>query len=152
MLMFPEADVPVVALSLYGNQDAAAHIAAGEALQPLRDERVLIVGSGVSFRNFGYFFAQDTKTKEAGKKHSEDFDGWLTATIESASLSAEERKARLTSWEQAPSARECHPRGAAEHLMPLFTVLGASGGLAGRRLQSSQSARFNFRLSNYEFH
>ena len=57
MLMFPKASVPVVSLSLYSSQDAAEHMAAGEALQALRDEGVLIVGSGASFHNFGYFFA-----------------------------------------------------------------------------------------------
>ena len=57
MLMFPGASVPVVSLSLYGSQDATEHMEAGEALQPLREEGVLIVGSGASFHNFGYFFA-----------------------------------------------------------------------------------------------
>ena len=56
MLMFPDASVPVVSISLYSSQDAAQHMKAGEALQRLRDEGVLIVGSGASFHNFGYFF------------------------------------------------------------------------------------------------
>ena len=57
MLMFPDASIPIVSLSLYSSQDAAAHITAGEALQPLRDEGVLIVGSGASFHNFKHMFA-----------------------------------------------------------------------------------------------
>lgn len=63
MLMFPDASVPVVSLSLYSNQDASQHMEAGEALQRLRAEGVLIVGSGASFHNFGYFFASWPQTQ-----------------------------------------------------------------------------------------
>ncbi|CAE7689260.1 DOD, partial [Symbiodinium pilosum] len=91
-LMFPKADVPVVALSLYSSQDAAAHLAVGEALQPLRDQGVLIVGSGASFHNFDYFFvswkqARDPTVRQEGVKHSKQFDRWLTETVTSEGLS-----------------------------------------------------------------
>lgn len=152
MLMFPNADVPVVALSVFSSQDAAAQIAAGEALQPLRDEGVLIVGSGASFHNKGYIFSPDGKTKEAGKKHSEAFDRWLTETIESKSLSDEDRKAQMAGWQTAPSAQEAHPMGAAEHLMPLFTILGAAGGSAGRSIPAPMNPTlFDVKIGNWEF-
>lgn len=132
MLMFPEADVPVVAMSLLASQDAAAQTEVGAALQTLRDEGVLIVGSGVSFHNFGYLFAKGA-TKAQGLAHSAAFDAWLRDTMVSRELGDGERAARVANWAVAPSAREAHPEGASEHLMPLFAIFGAGGaGPAGR--------------------
>lgn len=133
MLMLPEARVPVVALSVLASQDAAGQIAVGEALQPLRDEGVLIVGSGASFHNFKYFFAEGA-TRRQGEAHSAAFDSWLRETV-AAPGANETRRERLANWACAPSARESHPPGAAEHLMPLFAVFGAGGaGPAGRSI------------------
>mmetsp|Transcript_23916 Transcript_23916/g.50155 ORF Transcript_23916/g.50155 Transcript_23916/m.50155 type:complete len:289 (-) Transcript_23916:305-1171(-) len=129
MLLFPKADVPVVQLSIRSDQDAAAHLKMGQALRPLLDEGVLIVGSGASFHNFGYFFADEKKQAE-GRKHSAQFDSWLQRVMCDQNLSAEQRFAELAKWEQAPSAHEAHPRSAAEHLMPAFVVAGAGGGHA----------------------
>ncbi|CAJ1368912.1 unnamed protein product [Effrenium voratum] len=124
MLMFPDASIPIVSLSLYSSQDAAAHITAGEALQPLRDEGVLIVGSGASFHNFKHMFGRDDASQKAGQRHAKLFDTWLVDSVDSE-LSPEERRHRLAAWASAPSAREAQPVGGAEHLMPFFTVLGA---------------------------
>lgn len=132
MLMFPEADVPVVAMSLLASQDAAAQTEVGAALQPLREEGVLIVGSGASFHNFGYFFAKGA-TRAQGLAHSAAFDAWLRETMLSRELGDGQRAARVATWAKAPSAREAHPDGASEHLMPLFAIFGAGGaGPAGR--------------------
>lgn len=147
MLMFPDASIPVVSLSLYRSQDAAAHIAAGEALQSLRDEGVLIVGSGASFHNFKHMFAKDD-AKKAGQRHSRLFDAWLADCVDS-DLSCAERRRRLAAWASAPSAREAQPLGGAEHLMPLFTVLGAAGCGRGRRV--NRDAGGNFATSEFEF-
>lgn len=152
MLMFPGASVPVVSLSLYGSQDATEHMEAGEALQPLREEGVLIVGSGASFHNFGYFFARDPTVRDRGIKHSENFHAWLADTVQSEKISQEERKRRLSSWLEAPSALEAQPRGQAEHLMPLFVVLGAAGYAPGRLLNAdADQAPQSFYVSEFEF-
>eukprot|EP00439_Symbiodinium_sp_Y106_P012041 s5670_g1.t2 len=140
MLMFPKADIPLVALSLYSNQDARAHMAAGEALQPLRDQGVLILGSGASFHNFDYFFARDPSRRLEGVSHSQKFDRWLTETMTSEALTSEERMARLSDWASAPSARDAQPLGAAEHLMPLFVVAGAAGYRPGRKVNSEANS------------
>jgi aromatic ring-opening dioxygenase catalytic subunit (LigB family) len=113
---FPDATIPVVEMSLDHRLDPAQHLAAGQALAPLRDEGVLIVGSGMSFHNMrGYRDPRFTPV-------SESFDGWLTDAAESA---ADARAKKLTAWESAPGARLSHP--AEEHLLPLMIVAGASG-------------------------
>lgn len=128
-LMFPKADIPVVQLSLRRDMDPAAHIAAGRALAALRDEGVLIVGSGMSFHNMrGYGDARYTPVSAA-------FDGWLTATVESA---APRREALLREWASAPHARDSHPPGGEEHLLPLLVAAGAAGDSEGRRVYSEE--------------
>ena len=99
------------------------HIAAGRALAPLRDEGVLIVGSGMSFHNLRAYFRPETA--EAARA----FDDWLTHAVESP---GPERDALLAGWQDAPYARFSHPRE--EHLAPLFVVAGAGGDAPGRRI------------------
>ena len=114
-MMFPDADVPVVALSLDASLDPALHLAAGRALAPLRDQGVLIIASGMSFHNMrGYGDPRFTAL-------SRQFDDWLSETV---ALDAPARAARLIDWAQAPAARQCHPRE--EHLLPLMVAAGAS--------------------------
>jgi aromatic ring-opening dioxygenase catalytic subunit (LigB family) len=124
MLVLPEADVPVVQLSLLRSLDAGEHLALGRAIAPLRDEGVLIVGSGMSYHNLREFFVTSPQSEWA----AEAFDDWLTATVEAP---AAERDARLAEWEQAPYARAAHPRE--EHLLPLMVAAGAAGAETGVR-------------------
>jgi len=121
--MFPESDIPVVELSVDRHMDAAQHLAVGRALAPLRDEGVLIVGSGMSFHNLPAFRSQ------AGGKASELFDDWLTGAM---AMEGEIRVDRLKDWEKAPAARLCHPRE--EHLLPLLVAAGASHGTGASHL------------------
>lgn len=128
-LMFPDADIPVVQFSLRADLDPLAHLEAGRALAPLRDEGVLIVGSGMSFHNMrGY---GDPRFGPV----SDEFDRWLTTTVESDPTS---RHAALQGWTQAPSARPSHPLRAEEHLIPLMVVAGAAGEGVGRRAFSDR--------------
>jgi aromatic ring-opening dioxygenase catalytic subunit (LigB family) len=128
-VMFPDAAIPIVQLSLHAGMDPALHLDAGAALAPLRDEGVLVVGSGMSFHNMrGY---GDPRFGPV----SDVFDEWLVATIESP---ADVRRARLVDWAQAPQARLCHPPGAEEHLIPLMVAAGAAGADAGRRVFSDR--------------
>lgn len=125
-LMFPQADVPVLQVSLLQSLDAAAHLRLGRALAPLREQGVLIVGSGMSYHNMrGY---GDPSALPA----SQAFDQWLADTV---ALPAAERAARLADWTaaSAPAGRLAHPRGAEEHLLPLLVAAGAAGDSAGRR-------------------
>jgi aromatic ring-opening dioxygenase catalytic subunit (LigB family) len=120
LLSHPQADIPVVQLSLIQGLNPAAHIALGAALAPLRLEGVLIIGSGLSFHNMAAFFNPSISARQ----HSEAFDNWLYDSLCNASLNHSAQCARLIDWQQAPSARFCHPRE--EHLLPLHVCLGAA--------------------------
>ena len=112
---FPDADIPVVEMSVDRDLDPTLHAAAGRALAPLRDEGVLIVGSGMSFHNMrGYGDPRFTAPSEA-------FDQWLTAAVKSEPTA---RAAALAGWAEAPAGRLSHPRE--EHLLPLMVAAGAS--------------------------
>jgi len=124
--MDPSASIPVVALSLVANASSEAHIQMGLALRSLREEDVLIVGSGASFHNFKYIFAQGD-LHDVGVAHSVVFDDWLQETMTSKGITNEVRLQRMAEWRNAPSARECQPAGADEHITPLCVVLGAGG-------------------------
>jgi aromatic ring-opening dioxygenase catalytic subunit (LigB family) len=124
LLVYPEADIPIVQLSLKVGLDPATHIRAGQALSALREDGVLIVGSGMSFHNMQGFF-------KGGFDHpSKQFDQWLSAAA--SQTDAEARNALLTDWANAPGAHESHPRS--EHLLPLMVVAGAAGEHAGRKI------------------
>ncbi len=124
MLAWPKPTLPVAQLSLLRSLDPAEHFRLGQALEGLRDQGVLIIGSGMSYHNMRGFFGGGPSAKLA----SEQFDGWLRAAVECPDPA--ERQRRLVAWESAPSARDCHPRS--EHLVPLFVVAGAAGNDPGR--------------------
>lgn len=116
--MYPEADVPVIQLSIKKNYDPLAHIKLGEALRPLREEGVLIIGSGLSYHNLRAMFRRDPAVSNGSK----EFDNWLQETL--LHSSPDERVARLLKWADAPSARAAHPQE--DHLIPLMVVVGAA--------------------------
>jgi aromatic ring-opening dioxygenase catalytic subunit (LigB family) len=128
-LIFPEANIPVVQLSLHNSLNPAIHLQAGQALEVLRDQDVLIIGSGMSFHNMrAYGNPQFGPVSDA-------FDAWLTMAVQSE---APERVRLLQHWDQAPHARLCHPPHAEEHLLPLMVVAGAAGCDAGNRVFSDR--------------
>ncbi|MDB5961920.1 MAG: dioxygenase, partial [Massilia sp.] len=113
--VYPDADMPVVQLSIKHGYDPETHLAIGRALAPLRDEGILIIGSGLSFHNLRQF-------GPGGKLASHEFDAWLQYVL--LELPPNERSAALRHWSEAPYARMAHPRE--DHLMPLFVALGAA--------------------------
>jgi aromatic ring-opening dioxygenase catalytic subunit (LigB family) len=112
---YPEANVPLLQLSIRADYDPAAHLAVGRALAPLRAEGVLIAGSGLSYHNMRGFGSH-------GAAASKEFDDWLTDTI--CHFTGSERSAKLLQWAKAPSARQAHPRE--DHLIPLMVAVGAA--------------------------
>ncbi len=123
-LIFPDAGIPCVQLSLLSNLNPSDHIAVGKALRPLRRENVLFIGSGFSFHNMQAFFSRNQGVDE----QNAGFQEWLIDTCTNPKLSFADRASRLIDWELAPAARYCHPRE--EHLLPLHVCLGLSDSVA----------------------
>jgi aromatic ring-opening dioxygenase catalytic subunit (LigB family) len=114
-VMYPDADMPLVQLSLKTGLDPTEHLALGRALRPLREEGVLIVGSGLSYHNL-------RSMGPAARKPSQAFDDWLQDTLVNAPPA--HRAQRLMDWSYAPFARVAHPRE--DHLLPLMVAAGAA--------------------------
>ncbi len=128
MLMYPDASIPVVQLSMLGDLDPGRHIDMGAAIAPVADDDVLILGSGLSFHNMQAFGpANPASGIDEG---NEAFDAWLDRVCTDPDLDEAARRAQLEAWDQAPEARYNHPRE--EHLLPLHVCYGAGGGPATR--------------------
>jgi len=130
MLLFPEANIPIVQVSLHPSLDAETHMSLGEALTGVVTDNTLLVGSGFSFHNMRGFF-NPLSTEEA--KSNLEFEQWISAT-----LSQPFSRSQWQDWEAAPGARFCHPRE--EHLLPLTVVAAA--------MQRPVDARAEFTLGS----
>jgi 4,5-DOPA dioxygenase extradiol len=125
-LMYPEADIPVVPLSIQPPRGAEHHLAMGRALAPLRDEGVLVMATGAATHNLRDFGRYPLGAEPA--PYARAFDGWLADVLERRD------EAALVNWKAlAPEARRNHPSD--EHFLPLIVAQGAGG--AARRLHAS---------------
>lgn len=113
-LAIPDADIPTTQLSLVRGLDPKTHLELGRALAPLRDEGVLLVGSGMSYHDMRGFGTR------AGYEAAKLFDSWLGHAL---AQTADDRARLLEHWEEAPAGRASHPRE--EHLLPLHVIAGA---------------------------
>ena len=118
-IMYPDANIPCVQLSLVNHLNAEMHIKIGQALKTLDYENLLVIGSGFSFHNMKAFFEEDNAESIS---NNEAFEAWLIETCSSKEITEQERSERLINWETAPAARYCHPRE--EHLLPLHVCYG----------------------------
>lgn len=114
VVIYPDADVPVLQLSLKAGYDPAQHLAIGRALAPLREEGVLIIGSGLSYHNLRLM-------GPAAQLPSAQFDQWLQQALMAP---GPQRTAQLMDWQHAPAARVSHP--SEDHLIPLMVAVGAA--------------------------
>jgi aromatic ring-opening dioxygenase catalytic subunit (LigB family) len=139
--MYPEADMPLVQLSLKADYDPAEHFRVGKLIAPLRDDGVLIVGSGFSYH--------DTRgiMSGAGAQASATFDKWLKDTL--VNSSPDERRRRLLDWSAAPAARAAHPRE--DHLIPLMVAAGAAAGDVGAQVYFQDDFMGAIAASSYRF-
>lgn len=137
---FPEAEIPVVQVSIEASFDPYYHIHLGEALKPLRGEGVLILASGLTFHNMRMFNPE-------GSQPSEEFDAWLQDSL--IDKPYEYRKQALINWEMAPSARTCHPFE--DHLIPMMVAVGAAGSDEAQLNYFEQSAMGGVTVSGYKF-
>lgn len=120
--LFPDADIPIVPLSVQSRLGPAHHLAVGQALAPLTATGVLIVASGNLTHNLGDFMA--SLRGKGAPDYVQAFPDWIAARIAAGDLDA-----LLDYRSRAPGARQAHPSD--EHLLPLFVAIGAAGGLKG---------------------
>jgi aromatic ring-opening dioxygenase catalytic subunit (LigB family) len=138
-LMYPDADVPVVMLSLKSTYDPEEHIRVGQALVSIRDEGVLIMGSGLTYHNLRSI------GREESTPVAEAFESYLGSAIVQPDCRV--RNNMLIHWENAPGARLAHPRE--DHLIPLMVVAGAAAEDSGRHLFIDRV--FKVPMASYEF-
>ncbi len=141
---FPEADIPVVQLSLIQSLDPNEHLKMGRALAPLRQEGVFIIGSGNSFHNMGAFRGQMQGSVPGALERAAKFDSWLQMAVTADPTARDEQ---LRNWAEAPFGRYAHPRE--EHLVPLMVVAGAAGTDRGVTTWSGSLAGLN--MSAFRF-
>jgi aromatic ring-opening dioxygenase catalytic subunit (LigB family) len=137
---YPEANVPILQLSIRSDYDPAAHLAVGRALAPLRSEGILIIGSGLSYHNL-------RQMGSAGKLPSQEFDEWLTKVV--CESQSEARNHQLINWSKAPSARQAHPQE--DHLVPLFVAVGAAAAKLGQRIYHEVNFFGGVTVSSFRF-
>lgn len=120
-ILYPQADIPCIQLSLLASLDPTSHINIGKALASLRAQNILLIGSGFSFHNLPEFFSPPNNMASQANLA---FEHWLHDVCTNHSYTAHQRAQMLVAWQSAPSARYCHPRE--EHLLPLLVCYGAA--------------------------
>lgn len=140
LLMYPAADIPCLQLSLLDSMNPAAHIELGAALAGLREQGVMILGSGSPFHNMQAF--QDGQESLV---RCREFNDWLVETC--CNLDLEAGQERLRHWEQAPHGRYAHPRE--EHLLPLHVCLGAASAAARPARHVFDGEMMGYRMSSF---
>ncbi len=138
-IMYPQADVPLFQLSLLSSYEPEKHIAIGRALAPLRDEGVLVIGSGLSYHNLRMLGPEAAEPSDA-------FDKWLEQAL---ALPPEQRTRAIIDWESAPYARVCHAKE--DHLAPLFVALGAAEADVATQTYHERGVLGGMTASSYRF-
>lgn len=119
LMMYEDADIPVIQISLLKNLSPEQHYNIGVALRPLMQENILVIGSGFSFHNMRAFqFDQDFSEDLDNEKFQDKLEQVC------CTLSGDKRREELIHWKEFPAARYCHPRE--EHLIPLHICAGFS--------------------------
>lgn len=139
-VMYPQADVPMVQLSIDSHYDPELHLALGRALAPLRNEDILIIGSGLSYHNLRQIYG-------GGAAASAQFDAWLQQAL--LTTTPEQRIASLIQWPAAPAARLAHPRE--DHLIPLMVAVGAAQNETATCVYHEAHAFANITVSSFRF-
>ncbi|RPJ15537.1 MAG: dioxygenase [Desulfobacteraceae bacterium] len=117
-LMYPQADIPSIQLSLLRGLNPAEHLALGKTMRGLTHENILFIGSGFSFHNMRAFSWEGNNEPDTA---NDAFQNWLIEVC-TGPIAQSEREQQLIEWQKAPSARYCHPRE--EHLLPLHVCVG----------------------------
>ncbi|HTH62326.1 MAG TPA: class III extradiol ring-cleavage dioxygenase [Paraburkholderia sp.] len=142
LLMYPQADVPVAQLSIQPRSDAAHHFAIGRALRALRDEGVMVIGSGQITHNLRD--ADFSARPEDANPRVAEFTGWFEARLRARDIDA-----LLDYRRRAPHAERMHPTD--EHLLPVFAALGAADDDYTLGIQSLGTYQRALAMTNYVF-
>ena len=130
-LIYPDADIPVVQLSIASNASPEWHYALGRALAPLRDDGVLIVGSGSITHNLRAYFTTRPPIDAPAPGWVSDFTDWIADRMAAGAV-----EDILHSVERAPHGRDNHPTP--DHILPLFVAMGAGDApLKAERMHAS---------------
>ncbi|CAL1392325.1 unnamed protein product [Linum trigynum] len=140
MLMYPEADIPVCQLSVQSDRDGTYHYNMGKALAPLRQEGVLIIGSGSATHNLRALGSSDSSVAP----WAQQFDTWLKDSL------VEGRYEDVNHYEvKAPHAKKAHPWP--EHFFPLHVAMGAAGDSSEAKLIHQSWSLGTLSYSSYQF-
>lgn len=134
-LIYPDADIPVVQLSIHGRTSPAWHYALGAALAPLRDEGVLMIGSGSITHNLRAIFGDGLPVDAPGHPSVLAFTDWVEERVRGDQIDD-----LLNMVDLAPHGRDHHPT--MDHILPFFVAMGAGSdgtALHGRRLHASST-------------
>jgi len=142
MLGWPEADIPIFQLAVQPHATPAHHIELGRKLEPLRDEGVLVLGSGSATHNLRRLNRGDPNAQP--EPWAKAFDDWLFDVVEKGD------EAALADYrKRAPHAVDAHPTD--EHFLPLHVAYGSAGkGARGRALHRSFTSG-NLSMASYVF-
>jgi 4,5-DOPA dioxygenase extradiol len=130
-LMYPDADIPVVQMSIQPEEGAGHHFVVGRALAPLRKHGILIIGSGSLTHNFDELYDSHQDFISPPPAFVQEFVDWVKEKAEAGSVDEINDYRAL-----APHAVKHHPKS--DHFMPLPFALGAAGeGSKGKRIHTS---------------
>ena len=130
MLIHPQADIPIVQVSVLASEDPTQLYAMGRALKRIREQNVAVMGSGFSsFHNLGLLRSSQDMTPGFKKRNIEWNEAMTTAVLEEDDVN---REKMLKGWRRWPNTYEMHPRGGGEHFLPLIVAAGAGGEGKGR--------------------
>lgn len=124
--IYPDADMPTFQVSICENLNPMHHIAIGEALAALRDEGVLIIGSGMTFHNLRIWGSP------SAREYKEKFETAIFDFLSNSSYDYNQRKQLMSGWDQIPDARKC--TGREEHFIPIMVSFGSSRGSPAREI------------------
>lgn len=140
--MYPEADVPILQVSIRSDYDVQTHLQLGRDLAALRQQGVVIIGSGLSYHNL-----RNLRNQELARTDSAAFDAWLHETLTGPDPAR--RITDILNWEQAPGARKAHPEE--DHLIPLMVALGAAENEPATRIYHQDDFFGATSVSSYRF-
>lgn len=132
-LIYPDADIPVVQLSIASSAPPEWHYALGQALAPLRDDDVLIIGSGSITHNLRAYFTTRPPIDAPAPAWVSDFTAWVAGRLDTDAVDDV-----LHAVDRAPHGHDNHPTP--DHILPLFVAMGAGAdgqSLRARRLHAS---------------